>query len=417
MQAQPSGPSSVSDQRLDASACLQRRREFRRTGWLVVLAVCMTGLFAFLQVYAVQAILPTLGQDLMASEVQLGLAVGGTVIGVAVISPFIGMLSDAFGRKIFIVGSLLFLGVPTAMMAWVSTIEQMIALRFLQGLAVPGITVVLIAYIGEEYQGRLMARLMSFYVSGTVLGGFLGRFVLGHLNEWIGWRHAFYVMAACCFLGAIFVGRQLPASRHFVAKPRMRTALATLAGHLRNAHVITACLLGACVLYTLVGCFTYINLHLAAEPYALDTGQLANIFAVYLIGMVITPLSARLISRLGSARTVMLAVTLSMTGVLLTQTQPLWLIVIALTMMSSGVFITQSATISYIASHVTQGRSLASGLYYMAYYAGGSLGAWLSGLAFVKAGWSGVVWMLLGVQVLAWLIAAIGMRGVGRSRP
>ncbi|MDO4233055.1 MAG: MFS transporter, partial [Lautropia sp.] len=137
---------------------------------LLLTAIALTGLFAFLQVYSVQAVLPVLMHDLAATEVQAGLAVGATVFGVALVSPFMGMLSDAFGRKLFIVGSLLFLGVPTALMAWVSSIEQMMALRFLQGVAVPGITVVLIAYIGEEYEGRTMTRLMSLYVSGTVLG-------------------------------------------------------------------------------------------------------------------------------------------------------------------------------------------------------------------------------------------------------
>ena len=77
--------------------------------------------------------------------------------------------------------------------------------------------------------------------------------------------------------------------------------------------------------------------------------------------------------------------------------------------MSSGVFITQTATISYIAVNVKEGRSLASGLYYFGYYGGGTIGAWLCGLAYAQAGWQGVVWLLLVVQVCAILIAKLGM--------
>jgi len=87
----------------------------------------------------------------------------------------------------------------------------------------------------------------------------------------------------------------------------------------------------------------------------------------------------------------------------------MWGIVAALTLMSSGVFITQAATISYIAVNVKEGRSLASGLYYMAYYTGGTIGAWLCGLAYKSGGWHGVVAALLAVQLLALLIAAKGM--------
>ena len=376
---------------------------------LLLLAIALIGVFAFLQVYSVQAVLPILMHDLQASEVQVGLAVGATVMGVALMSPFMGMLSDALGRKVFIVGSLLFLGIPTALLAGAQSIEAMMFYRFLQWLAVPGITVVLIAYIGEEFSGRMMARLMSLYVSGTVLGGFLGRFLLGHLSEIMGWRGAFYVMAALSLASAFFVWKQLPASRNFVAKPKIQTALQTLSAHLHNRYVLTAGALGACVLFSLVGCFTYINLYLADEPYALNSGQLANLFAVYLIGMVITPLSARLITRFGGARTVMMALALSMAGVLATLSPPMWGIVAALTLMSSGVFITQAATISYIAVNVKEGRSLASGLYYMAYYTGGTIGAWVCGLAYKSGGWHGVVAALLAVQMLALLIAAKGM--------
>lgn len=382
---------------------------FAAPSWVLKLTIGLIGMFAFLQVYSIQAILPVLMMDFTATEVQAGMIVGATILAIAIMSPFLGMLSDAVGRKSFIVGALLFLAIPTALIAQSPNIGWMGMWRFMQGLSVPGITVVTIAYIGEEFEGRALTELMSFYVSGSVLGGFMGRFLLGHLHELIGWRAGYYVMAGMTLIGALWVGKMLPASRHFVANPKFRSAMQTLGEHLVNRYVVTSCLLGACVLFSLVGCFTFINLHLADTPYELSTGALANIFAVYLIGVVITPLSTTLLRRFGSARTVRVAVIISMFGVLLTLVTPLWGIVLGLAIMSSGVFITQAATISYIAVNVKKGRSLASGLYYMGYYAGGTMGAWLCGIAYARGQWSLTIWLLLYVQVLALLVASIGM--------
>ncbi|MBO1530138.1 MFS transporter [Psychrobacter sp. F1192] len=377
--------------------------------WILKLTIGLIGMFAFLQVYAIQALLPVLMVDFSATEVQAGMVVGATVMAIAIMSPFLGMLSDAIGRKSFIVGALLFLAVPTALIAQSPSIGWLGLWRFMQGLSVPGITVVTIAYIGEEFEGRAVAELMSFYVSGSVFGGFMGRFLLGHLHEFIGWRNGYYVMATMTLIGALWVSKMLPSSRCFEANPNFRSAIQTLGEHLTNRYVVTACLLGGCVLFSLVGCFTFINLHLAETPYELSTGQLANIFAVYLIGVLITPLTTSLLRKFGAARIVRVAVVVSTLGVLLTLVTPLWGVIAGLIIMSSGVFITQSATISYIAVNVKKGRSLASGLYYMAYYAGGTMGAWVCGIAYAKGEWPLTVWLLLFVQVLALLVASFGM--------
>jgi MFS transporter, YNFM family, putative membrane transport protein len=381
-----------------------------RLNLTLIITVLITGALAFVQVYSVQSILPVLMQEFQASAATIGSTVGATILAVAFMSPLLGMISDALGRKAFIVGSIIFITIPTLALSFVHNISLLWWLRFMQGLAVPGITVVLLAYIGEEFSGNARIRLMGFYVSGTVLGGFLGRFLMGYLTEFMGWRHAFMVMGIISAFGAFLVWRNLPASQKFEAKPQVSTALVTLWHHLHNRYILAACALGFCVLFSLVGCFTYINLYLDQPPYNLSSAQLANIFAVYLIGMVITPLSARLIVKFGTSFTVLIAMSLSIIGVLLTLLHPLWLIVLALAIMSSGIFITQSSTITYISANVTEGRSLASGLYYMCYYAGGFAGSVLCGHAFENGGWFMTAVTLISAQLMAMLIGGVLMR-------
>ncbi len=55
----------------------------------------------------------------------------------------------------------------------------------------PGIIAVMLAYVHEEWAGRGVGRAMSAYVTGTVIGGFLGRFISGIVATHWHWRATF----------------------------------------------------------------------------------------------------------------------------------------------------------------------------------------------------------------------------------
>jgi len=364
--------------------------------------VWVIGFFAFLNVYSIQAVLPMVMADFHASALQAGMTVGATVLAVGLVSPVMGMLSDALGRRGIVCLSMFAMTVPTALIPIAHSLDTLIALRFLQGLAVPGIVVVLIAYIAEEFRdGGGVVRMTATYVGGTVMGGFSGRFITGHLGDLFGWRGAFFTLAIMNFLGAVLVLWLLPASRHFVANRNVSGALATLWRHLHHRRLMASCTVGFCVLFSLVGTFTYVNLYLAASPFNLSAAGLANVFAVYLVGALVTPLAGRHIDRLGYMRSLLSGLAISATGLLLTLVASLPVVVVGLTVCSSGVFLCQSATISAISKNVSEGRSLATGIYYMSYYAGGAAGSWAAGVAFEASGWTGSVMTIALMQALA----------------
>lgn len=374
------------------------------------LIVWLIGFFAFLNVYSMQAVLPMVMNDFQASPVQAGLTVGATILAVALVSPFMGMLSDALGRKLIICSSMLALTLPTALIPLADSLNALIALRFLQGLAIPGIVVVLIAYISEEFHANGVARMTATYVGGTVMGGFFGRFITGHAGHLLGWRGAFVTLALLNLMGAVLVLWLLPPSRCFVPNRNISAGFNTLWRHMHHKRLMAACAVGFCVLFSLVGTFTYVNLHLASAPFFLSSAGLANVFSVYLVGVLVTPLAGPYIVRLGFLRALLGALMLSAAGLLLTLWPSLPAVIIGLTVCSTGVFICQSATISAIAQNVTEGRSLATGLYYMSYYAGGAAGTLVAGLAFEAWGWSGSVFSIALMQGLAGVIAVLVWR-------
>lgn len=381
------------------------------------LVLWLVGFFAFLNVYAVQPVTPLIIDEFNATSLQAGTLVGATVLGIAISSLFVGMLSDAIGRKGVIVIAMFALVVPTMWIQAADSLALITALRFLQGLAIPGITTALMAYVAEELPAAKISRGMAAYLSGCVLGGFSGRFITAYASEWLGWRGGFMTLAVLTMVGALAVQWRLPASANFIAHRNLVFALGTLAGHLKNTGLLTACSVGFCTLFSLVGSFTYVALHLAQAPYLFSPKEIGNVFVIYLVGVVATLLAGGLISRLGIRAVLTGSLVCSSLGILLTLSPTVLAIMLGLTVCSCGAFFAQAATFSFIAERVKEGRSLAAGIYNATYYIGGALGAWLCGVAYLWAGWKGTVMLVLLSQAAATAIAWIGSGPAEGRRP
>lgn len=280
------------------------------------------------------------------------------------------------------------------------------AWRFVQGVLIPGVTVVATAYIVEECDPRRVPSVLAAYITGTVVGGFGGRFISGLVAEAYHWRTAFEVVAVTNVLAALIVWLALPRARHFVPQA-VGQSLPRLREHLGNAALLAACAVGFGLLFALVGIFTFVNFHLADAPYHLGPSALGSVFAVYLLGVVVTPPSGRLVARFGHQHVLLGALGMASAGFLLTLFSDLPLIVLGLAIGSSGIFIAQATATGYVALSVQRGRSLASGLYNAVYYAGGATGAVLVGLVYARVGWPGAVAAVLAALGVA---AVLGVR-------
>ena len=285
----------------------------------------------------------------------------------------------------------------------------------MQGVFVPGVIVVIMAYINEEFPRRHVGKAMSAYVSGTVLGGFLGRYISGVVAHNFAWRDAFLAIGLVNLAGAILVQRSLPRAKNFARAPSVAHSLSEGWQHLRNPRLLVVFGMGFAALFCLVGTFTYANFYLAAPPYRLNSQQLGSIFFVYLLGFLVTPLSGRCLDHYGLRVTSVIAVCLTTAGLLLTLLHSLPIIVAGLALASSGVFIYQAVGTVQTGIVADRARSSAAGLYVTFYYIGGALGAMVTGWAWVAGGWPACVFLLMAVSALAMLLAFVSSRKTAAS--
>jgi MFS family permease len=372
-----------------------------------VFAAMIAGACTFLNVYCTQPLLPFFQSFFHATEVQVSLTVGAVTLSVAIMAPVIGMIAESIGRKKVIVPALFAMAVPTLLAATAQSLPALIFWRFMQGLFIPGVIAVIIAYINEEFAGRTGA-VMSAYVAGTVFGGFLGRFLTGIIAARWNWHAAFILLGVLDLLGALAVRQWLPLATHFVPAQHVFKSLADTWGHLRNPRLLMICGMGFTVLFSLVGVFTYANFFLARPPFHLSTAGLGSVFFIYLFGCIVTPLAGRFLDRNGFRRTALLAAGMSLGGLLLTLVHWLSAVVAGLAVFSSGIFVSQASATVLTGQVAGRARSSAAGLYVTFYYIGGSVGTALPAWFWLNGGWPACVGLFATVSLVTLTLGLAG---------
>src|SRR5262249_58706524 len=114
-----------------------------------------------------------------------------SALAIALTAPFTGAAADVLGRKRIITAAMLAVVVPMAGAAFASDVPSLIVWRFLQGLLLPPIFAVTVAYIGDEWPPAEVAGVAGVYIAGSSIGGFCGRFLPGLVGDRVGWRPAF----------------------------------------------------------------------------------------------------------------------------------------------------------------------------------------------------------------------------------
>jgi predicted MFS family arabinose efflux permease len=370
-------------------------------------AIATAGFSAFVNLYSPQALLPELAAEFHVGAGTISTLMTASTGAIALTAPFTGALADVLGRKRLITVAMFVTVVPTLLTMLVTSVPQMVALRFIQGLLLPPIFTVAVAYVGDEWPPSDIARVAGIYISGTSIGGFCGRFIPGIFADLIGWRAAFAVVALLTLVAAVIVALTLPRERHFVASGGLLNSLGSMLRHLRNPRLVATYAIGFGVLFNFIATFTYISFHLAAPPYLFTPTLLGALFFTYLASTPLVPLVGRGTALFGRRPFVLGIIALWTVGVLLLLAASVVVMLTGLTLCAVCGMLCQAVSTGYVAITAKEGRSSAVGLYGSMYYIGGSAGAFLGGIAWSLAGWDGCVAAVLAMQVIIATIVAV----------
>lgn len=376
-------------------------RAFRRNA--------VIGLIAFLTVvdlFATQAILPSLAQAYRVTPAAMGLAVNASTFGMAIAGLSVAFFSSRINRRSGILVSLCILAIPTALLAFAPDLTMFAILRVVQGLCMASAFALTLAYLGEECSAMDAGTAFAAYVTGNVASNLVGRLISAGIADHLGVAANFYFFAVLNLSGALLVyftiRSTMPMSPQSEASASPFT---TWIQHLRNPPLRAAFGIGFCILFAFIGTFTYINFVLVREPHLLNAMTLGLIYFVFLPSVFTTPFAGAAVQRFGTRSTFWSALALAALGLPFLLSSSLAAVIVGLALVGVGTFFAQAAATGFVGRAATTDRGSASGIYLASYFFGGLVGTALLGQLFDQCGWLACVAGIALALVVAALLA------------
>jgi len=354
------------------------------------LRTLVIGLTAFLTVvdlFATQAILPSLTRHYDVTPAAMGFAVNATTMGMAVASLVIGFLSPRIDRRRGILVSLVVLAVPTTLLASAPDLMTFTLLRIAQGLCMASAFALTLAYLGEQCSAMDAGGAFAAYIAGNVASNLVGRLMSAAVADAFGLASNFYFFAALNLAGAAlvyFTIRRVPPTH---TTPARQSPFAAMAAHWREPRLRAAFIIGFCILFAFIGTFTFVNFVLVRPPLSLGMMDIGFVYFVFAPSVATTLLAGKAVTRFGARSSIRMAIGVAVAGLPLMLLPSLPAVLAGMVLVGIGTFFAQACATGFVGQAAHEARGLASGSYLASYFLGGLTGSAVLGRLFDQFGW------------------------------
>lgn len=381
---------------------MQGSREYKHATF----ALFCAGFATFALLYCVQPLLPQLAAYFSITAANSSLVLSVTTFSLAAGLLISGALSESWGRKRVMVVALLgacILGLGTA---WITNWHLLLVLRTLLGIMLSGLPALAMAYIVEEFDPSSLSVAMGTYISGTALGGLLGRLLTGILSDWGGWQMALGGIATLAVVACGLFIWLLPTSKHFVAQPlSLKGVVHNYIQHLSHQKLRILFWLPFLLMGSFVALFNYIGFYLSQPPFDLSNSVIGFLFLVYLLGIWSSNIAGKRVAKRGARPVLLSAIGVMFVGALLCLTFQLSVIIVGLALFTAGFFAAHSVASGLMGRTATKARAQASALYLSFYYLGSSVLGYAIGWFWLHGNWYWVVGVISSILMVSYRLA------------
>jgi predicted MFS family arabinose efflux permease len=386
--------------------------EARHRAGGVLLRTTVIGMTAFLTVvdlFATQAILPSLAQAYDVSPAAIGLAVNASTIGMAIAGLGVALFSRRINRRNGILMSLVLLALPTSLLAVASNLAVFALLRVTQGLFMASAFTLTLAYLGEECSVTEAGGAFAAYITGNVASNLFGRLFSAALADHFGLAANFYCFALLNLCGAGLVYFTLGRTTSMHGPTPASSPVSAWVEHLRNPALRASFAIGFCILFVFIGTFTYVNFVLVWAPFSIGPMALGLVYLVFLPSIFTTLGAGASVLRFGTRPAFWGALLIAAVGLALLLSPQLLGVLAGLVLVGVGTFFAQAVATGFVGRAAISDRAAASGIYLACYFFGGLVGSAVLGQLFVYGGWPMTV-AAIGLVLVAAALLAVNLK-------
>ncbi len=357
---------------------------------------------AFAILYEHQPLLPLLASHWNRSISDTALLTTVTMLPLAMAPLIYGYILEQFSARGMLITGFSLLLISQAILSTAPDYPLFLLLRGIEGLVLPAIFTSLMTYTSASGGQTHARRNISIYIASTIVGGYCGRTITGLVTSWYDWQTAFWMWSVLAFIAVLSLFR-------LESDPRSKLVKITFSEvrELMKKPVIREGLVAAFLLFfVFAGMLNFLPFRMLEIHPEITTAALSMVYTGYLIGVVISLYSTRLVVKLGSERKVLLIGSgLYLVGTLAFIFAVTELLYLSMFVFAAGMFTLHSVLSGYLNHLESSRKGMINGMYISAYYSGGALGSFFPGLLYQTTGWTGFVLLLvLLILLLGWLI-------------
>ncbi len=369
--------------------------------------IAIIAFLTLVDLFATQAILPSLVVKYQVSRATMGFAVNASTFGMAIAGLAIEFFGRNLDRRAGIWIALAVLSVPTTLLAFTDSIGAFAALRVVQGVCMASAFTLTMAYLAEHFSAGSATAALSAYVTGNVASNVFGRMLSASVADQFGLASNFLVFAGLNLVGAALVYFSLMKAEKMMRTGNGKSMIgADFASLFANRQLSVTFILGFLILFVFIGTYTYVNFRLTGSEIGLSPMALGFVYLVFLPSLVTTPLAGRVAGILGTSGGIAITLVLAIAGMAMCLPANLPAVLGGLALVATGTFLAQAIATGHVGKTAKPDqRAAASGIYLSSYYAGGLAGSFVLGRVYDGFGWTACVWVLIAVLGVAALFA------------